>query len=60
MANRARNMAGPPFDPWHASFDFCITMDGRREPYTEEFPLYHALVAVGYRVFGEQDWFGRA
>ena len=60
MANRARNMAGPPFDPWHASFDFCITMDGRREPYTEEFPLYHALVAAGYRMFGEQDWFGRA
>jgi hypothetical protein len=60
VANRARNMAGPPFDPWHAAFDFCITMDGRREPYTEEFPLYHGLVAVGYRLFGEQDWFGRA
>jgi len=26
----------------------------------EEFPLYHALVAVGYRMFGQQDWFGRA
>jgi hypothetical protein len=60
VANRARNMAGPPFDPWHAAFDFCITMDGKREPYTEEFPLYHGLVAVGYRLFGEQDWFGRA
>jgi 4-amino-4-deoxy-L-arabinose transferase-like glycosyltransferase len=60
VANRSRNMAGPPFHLLSASFDFCISADGRRSPYTEEIPVYHGLVALGYRIFGEQDWFGRA
>jgi 4-amino-4-deoxy-L-arabinose transferase-like glycosyltransferase len=29
-------------------------------PTTEEIPVYYGLVAAGYRLFGEQDWFGRA
>ncbi len=60
VANLSRNMAGPPFHLLNASFDFCISPDGRRYLVTEEFPLYHGLVALGYRIFGEQDWFGRA
>ncbi len=60
VANRSRNMAGPPFHVLNASFDFCISPDGGRVAYTEEIPLYHGLAALGYRIFGEQDWFGRA
>ncbi|MGD0655671.1 MAG: glycosyltransferase family 39 protein [Thermoguttaceae bacterium] len=60
MANLSRNMAGPPFHLLNASYDFCISPDGRRIPQTEEIPLYHGLTALGYRIFGEQDWFGRA
>jgi hypothetical protein len=60
MANLSRNMAGPPFHLLNASYDFCLSPDGQRMPHTEEIPLYHGLVALGYRMFGEQDWFGRA
>ena len=60
MANLSRDMAGPPFHLLNASYDFCLSPDGQRMPHTEEIPLYHGLVAVGYRIFGEQDWFGRA
>ncbi len=60
MANLSRNMAGPPFHLLNASYDFAISPDGQRMPHTEEIPLYHGLVALGYRIFGEQDWFGRA
>ena len=60
MANLSRNMAGPPFHLLNASYDFCLSQDGQRMPHTEEIPLYHGLVALGYRIFGEQDWFGRA
>ncbi len=59
MANLSRDMAGPPFHLLNASYDFCLSPDGLRMPHTEEIPLYHGLVAVGYRIFGEQDWFGR-
>ena len=59
MANLSRNMAGPPFHLLNASYDFCLSPDGQRMPHTEEIPLYHGLVALGYRIFGEQDWFGR-
>ncbi len=60
VANLARSMAGPPFHLLNASMDFCISKDGRRVTTTEEIPLYYGLVAAGYRLFGEQDWFGRA
>ena len=60
VANLARSMAGPPFHLLNASIDFCISKDGRRMPTTEEIPVYYGLVAAGYRLFGEQDWFGRA
>ena len=60
VANLARSMAGPPFHLLNASIDFCISKDGRRMPTTEEIPVYYGLVAASYRVFGEQDWFGRA
>jgi hypothetical protein len=60
MANLSRNMAGPPFHLLNASYDFCLSPDGQRMAHTEEIPLYHGLVALGYRIFGEQDWFGRA
>jgi hypothetical protein len=60
VANLARSMAGPPFHLLNPSLDFCISMDGQRVPGTEEIPVYHGLVAAGYRLFGEQDWLGRA
>jgi hypothetical protein len=60
VANMSRDMAGPPFHLLGGSYDFCISPDGRRTPQTEEIPLYHGLIAWGYRIFGEQDWFGRA
>ncbi|MGA2059588.1 MAG: glycosyltransferase family 39 protein [Thermoguttaceae bacterium] len=60
VANLSRSMAGPPFHLLNPSFDFCISPDGQRYLVTEEIPLYHAMVALGYRLFGEQDWFGRA
>jgi len=59
IANRARAMAGPPFSLLSAAFDF-LPEDGRRMPCNEEIPLYHGLVALGYRLLGEQDWFARA
>jgi Dolichyl-phosphate-mannose-protein mannosyltransferase len=59
MANMSRDMAGPPFHLLNASYGFCLSPDGQRMPNTEEIPLYHGLVAFGYRMFGDQDWFGR-
>ena len=59
VANKARNMAGPPWNLLHASFDFTSER-GERIAISEEIPVYHSLVALGYRAFGEQDWFGRA
>jgi len=59
VANRARNIAGPPFDIFNGDFDFVLRPDGSNISSTEEIPLYGALVAVGYRLFGEQDWWGR-
>ena len=59
VANRARNIALPPFDPFRSSFDFLNT-NGHRLEFTEEFPAYTTILAVGYRIFGEADWVGHA
>jgi 4-amino-4-deoxy-L-arabinose transferase-like glycosyltransferase len=59
VANKARNMAGPPFTLLDGWLDFCVTPDGQRLQFTEEVPLYVGIVALGYRAFGEQDWFSR-
>jgi hypothetical protein len=57
VANRARGIARAPFDPLRNSLDF-LDQSGRRLELTEEVPLYMSLLAVGYRVFGEQEWVG--
>lgn len=58
VAQRARQIAGPPFDLLNNNFDF-MTEDGTPLNLTEEVPLYPGIVAAGYRVFGEQEWLGR-
>ena len=59
VANRARNIAQPPFNAFRSSFDF-LDADGHRLEFTEEFPAYTTILAVGYRVFGEAAWVGHA
>jgi len=49
----------PGFARLNVSYDF-LPSDGQRVPCTEEIPVYNGLVAVGYRLFGEQDWIPRA
>src|ERR1700730_13822051 len=58
VAQKARAIAGPPFNLLNNSFDF-LTDDGERLVLTEEVPLYTGLLAVGYRLVGEVDWLGR-
>jgi hypothetical protein len=57
-ANKSRAMAGPPFHLLNGSYDF-LPESGKRVECTEEIPVYFGLLAVGYRAFGEQDWFAR-
>ena len=58
-ANKARCIAGPPFDPLRNSFDF-LDEAGHRTALSEEIPLFSTVLAAGYRMFGEQDWIGHA
>lgn len=58
VANKARVMAGPPLSLIEGAFDF-LPDDGVMRPLTEEIPLYHAIIALGYCWFGDQDWFAR-
>src|SRR5439155_26772106 len=58
VAQKARAVAGPPFNLLNNSFDF-LTSDGERLVLTEEVPLYTGVLAVGYRLVGEADWLGR-
>jgi hypothetical protein len=57
VANRARGIARPPFNPLRNSLDF-LDQDGRRLELTEEVPVYMSLLALGYRMFGEKEWVG--
>lgn len=59
VANRARSIAQEPFNPLRSSLDF-LDADGRRMSFTDEVPLYHTLLAAGYRLAGERDWVGHA
>ncbi len=56
-ANRARAIAKTPFNPLRSSLDF-LNADGHRVEFTEEIPAYTTLLAIGYRMFGENDWVG--
>jgi hypothetical protein len=57
VANRARSIARPPFNPLRNALDF-LDRDGRRMELTEEIPVYMTLLGLGFRVFGEQEWVG--
>lgn len=59
VANRARSIARPPMNPLRDSLDF-LDARGERTAFTDEIPLYHTLLAVGYRLAGERDWVGHA
>ena len=59
VANRARSIARPPLNPLRSSLDF-LDADGGRMAFTDEVPVYHTLLAVGYRLAGERDWVGHA
>src|SRR5260370_6538468 len=57
-ANKARNIARPPWNPLRNELDF-LAEDGRRAHLMEEVPVYTALVGLGYRLLGEHEWIGR-
>jgi Dolichyl-phosphate-mannose-protein mannosyltransferase len=59
VANRARSIAQTPFNPLRSSLDF-LDADGRRMAFTDEVPVYHTMLAIGYRLAGEHDWVGHA
>lgn len=59
VANKARAIAGPPFDPMRDDFDF-LDDSGHRMRLTEEIPLYTGLLGAGYHLYGEHEWLGRA
>ncbi len=59
VANRARSIARPPMNPLRSSLDF-LDADGARMAFTDEVPVYHTMLAVGYRLAGERDWVGHA
>jgi hypothetical protein len=58
VANKARNIAGPPFNPLCNTFDF-LDESGQRLRLTEEIPTYMTIVGAAYRLFGEHEWLGR-
>jgi len=58
VAHRARQIAQPPFDLFRNTFDL-LTDEGKPLNLVEEMPLYPGIVAVGYRLFGEHEFFGR-
>lgn len=57
IANKARAIAGPPFEPLANRLDF-LDDSGQRLMLVEEVPLYTGLLGLGYRLFGEQDAVG--
>ncbi len=57
IANKARSIARPPFNPLRNTLDF-LDDRGERIVLTEEIPLYTGLLAAGYRLFGERDAVG--
>jgi hypothetical protein len=57
IANKARSIARPPFNPLRNTLDFLDDRGGRIV-LTEEVPLYTGLLAAGYRLFGERDAVG--
>jgi len=59
IANKARNVAGPPYALFRNTFDF-LDNEGHPGTLTEEFPLYVGLMGGCYRLFGQHEWFGRA
>lgn len=58
VANKARSIAGPPFDPLANRFDF-LDENGERLQLVEEAPVYTGLVGMVYHYFGEKEWLGR-
>ncbi|MDR3635949.1 MAG: glycosyltransferase family 39 protein [Isosphaeraceae bacterium] len=58
VANHARNIASPSWNPLRFSFDF-LDERGDRMVLTEEVPLYNGLVGATYSLFGEHEWLGR-
>lgn len=58
VANHARNIARPSWNPLRFSFDF-LDERGDRMVLTEEVPLYNGLVGATYSLFGEHEWLGR-
>lgn len=59
VANKARGVARPPFNPLRSSLDF-LDASGDRTRLAEEVPVYPALLASGYRLFGEREWVGHS
>ena len=57
VANRARSIARAPLNPLRDSLDF-LDAQGARATFTDEIPLYHTLLGVGYRLVGERDRVG--
>jgi hypothetical protein len=58
VANKARSIAGPPFDPLANRFDF-LDDNGQRLQLVEEAPVYTGIVGWVYHLFGEKEWLGR-
>src|SRR6516225_1902364 len=58
VANKARSIAGPPFDPLANRFDF-LDENGQRLQLVEEVPAYTGVVGMLYHFFGEREWLGR-
>ena len=57
VANKARSIARPPFNPMRNTLDF-LDERGKRTTLTEEVPLYTGLLGAGFRLFGERAWVG--
>jgi hypothetical protein len=57
-ANKARNIARPPWNPLRNELDF-LAADGQRAHLMEEVPVYTALVGASYRLLGEHELIGR-
>jgi hypothetical protein len=57
IANKARSIARPPFNPLRNTLDF-LDPEGRRIVLVEEVPLYTGLLGLGYRLFGEREAVG--
>ncbi len=58
-ANKARSVARQPWAPQAWTLDF-LNESGERMFLTEEIPVYSGILGIGYRIFGEREWVGRA